>query len=517
MPRRRGRATARRGVARVGAAVVGALSLGGCVVAEQRAVPTHEVLTGRGGTLTVLRTTPFGALDPVRLRPGPESTFATDTYLRTLTTFLPTPSGAGPGELVGDAATNGGTTLDGGRTWRFTIRAEARWQDNTPVTCADAKYGLSRAFAPYADSAGAAVVRRALGVGQAFTGPDSADRADFDTVVSCDGAELSIMLERPVPDLDAVMSLPASAPYSEKIDQAAEARWLVFSNGPYMLEGSWKDATGGRFVRTRFYAIDTELTVRYAKPEVIEVHQRLTSAQLADRLISQTDGTDTVTLDGLSPAPGGGLDRVAADPSLAERVITTDSSRFDVLEVLDVQGVGESGALSVEKLAWDLMRALDRSTYAEAFPGPRSMVPRPFDAGTRSAARYAGLPPSGTRSDPRPVRIGYVEPQAGLRLEAVRPALAESGFDVTLVPVGRDDTVAELSLTAVVRTETSVLPGVEPGRERFGHSILGEHVDTRLRGSNVRGYRVAWTGEPSVHSLQLRDDEPVVTPRIEQR
>ena len=36
---------------------------------------------------------------------------------------------------------------DGGKTWKFTLSDDAKWQDGKPVTCDDVKYGISRTFA----------------------------------------------------------------------------------------------------------------------------------------------------------------------------------------------------------------------------------------------------------------------------------------------------------------------------------------------------------------------------------
>jgi len=48
--------------------------------------------------------------------------------------------------LVGDLATDTGRTTDGGKNWTYTLRDGVAWEDGSPITSADVKYGLEREF-----------------------------------------------------------------------------------------------------------------------------------------------------------------------------------------------------------------------------------------------------------------------------------------------------------------------------------------------------------------------------------
>ena len=50
-------------------------------------------------------------------------------------------------KLVGDLATDTGTMTDSGKTWKFTLKGDAKWQDGQPLKCDDVRYGISRTFA----------------------------------------------------------------------------------------------------------------------------------------------------------------------------------------------------------------------------------------------------------------------------------------------------------------------------------------------------------------------------------
>ncbi|MDX6279310.1 MAG: peptide/nickel transport system substrate-binding protein, partial [Kribbellaceae bacterium] len=64
-------------------------------------------------------------------------------YSRALTMFTVAP-GAASGKLVGDLADGLGTASDGGKTWTYKIRKGLKFEDGTPITSKDVKYGVSR-------------------------------------------------------------------------------------------------------------------------------------------------------------------------------------------------------------------------------------------------------------------------------------------------------------------------------------------------------------------------------------
>ena len=51
---------------------------------------------------------------------------------------------------------------EGNRVWDFQLKDDIRWEDGSPITCADVKYGVERSFSslfsvaqPYAKTSGA--------------------------------------------------------------------------------------------------------------------------------------------------------------------------------------------------------------------------------------------------------------------------------------------------------------------------------------------------------------------------
>ena len=97
-----------------------------------------------GGTLRLVSGT-VDSLDPARsYSPGVWNVMR--LYTRQLVAYAPRPGAEGT-RVVPDLATAPGRTTDGGRTWTYTLRPGVRWEDGSPLTSADVKYGIERLFA----------------------------------------------------------------------------------------------------------------------------------------------------------------------------------------------------------------------------------------------------------------------------------------------------------------------------------------------------------------------------------
>ena len=102
----------------------------------------------KGGTLTFLTLAEqIQHLDPQRNYTGEDLAFASAYLNRTLTSYKMSTDDKTANELTPDLATDTGTPNDDATSWQFTIRDGVKWEDGSPVTCEDVKYGVSRTFA----------------------------------------------------------------------------------------------------------------------------------------------------------------------------------------------------------------------------------------------------------------------------------------------------------------------------------------------------------------------------------
>lgn len=99
-----------------------------------------------GGTVTIAEISTPDHWDPQRIYTGEDLAMMGTFLFRSLTQYKMV-SGAQGNEIQGDLATNTGVPTNLAKTWTFTLKDGAKFQDGSAVTCADVKYGVSRVFA----------------------------------------------------------------------------------------------------------------------------------------------------------------------------------------------------------------------------------------------------------------------------------------------------------------------------------------------------------------------------------
>ena len=133
--------------------------------------------------------------DPETLDPHKTSTVAEAHLLRDLSEGLVIHSMKG--EVVPGVAESW-TTSEDGRTWRFALRANARWSNGDPVTAADFVFSLRRMLDPQTAAKYASILYPILNAEKINKGADGAKPEDLG-VKAIDARTLEITLERPTP------------------------------------------------------------------------------------------------------------------------------------------------------------------------------------------------------------------------------------------------------------------------------------------------------------------------------
>jgi len=186
----------------------------------------------------------FPNLDPTRIYTGRDIAFFGSYTTRTLVSYNPVagPDGA---SLIPDMATNTGVPSNKAKTWTYTLRPGISWEDGKPVTCADVKYGWSRAFATevYVEGPTYAIawldIPKAADGSSAYKGPyKKTGQALFDKAVTCskDNRTITFNLARTVPDFNYFMTYPAAGPVPQAKDTGDKYDLHPVSNGPYMIK-----------------------------------------------------------------------------------------------------------------------------------------------------------------------------------------------------------------------------------------------------------------------------------------
>lgn len=412
-----------------------------------------------GGTLTALSLGPVSSWDPQRIGAREDMAFATRTFLRTLTAYAPSREVKEQSRLVGDLATTTGEPSNDLRTWQLTLRDGVTWQDGSPVTCDDVKYGISRTFATDAVTGGSTYALAMLDIPKSptgaslYTGPyatgsaAAAGQAAYDRAVTCAGRTITFHLAAPAADFNETLTLPAFAPYPKARDRGKDGTYDIWSTGPYRLKDPWRASAGGTFVRNTSWHKDSD-PIRKAYPDEIRYQEGLETQTVVQRIMADGKaGADAVSLGSAPPA----LQRqIATSKDLSNRSVNPGTGLVDYLAPNVKSRVFAHAAARAA-----LALATDRDAYVAALGGPTaaspaySLVPTGLSAhrdtdpvgggtGGNPTAAAAMLAKSGLRT-PVPITVAYRStPTADQAMAALVPGWTRAGFTLKLKAVKND-------------------------------------------------------------------------------
>ncbi|GAB3448977.1 ABC transporter substrate-binding protein [Phycicoccus ginsengisoli] len=409
------------------------------------------------GELTVLSLGPVATWDPQRMAIASDAAFAGRVFLRTLTAFPPGADAAAQRSVVGDLATDLGTPDKDHRVWSYTLRDDARWQDGSPVTCEDVRYGVSRSFADPMATEGLNYPAAYLDLPRkpdgtpGYAGPwakDAKGQAAYDKAVSCKGSTITFRLAAPMVEFDQVVASPAFAPVKKDQDKGPQqGTYAVFSSGPYRLKGDWDPNAGGTFVRNPEWDRASD-PVRKGLPDTISyVEGTESQAAVQQVLADDPQHRQTVTLD---PAPPAMQQNILSDSGLRARSLNPSGQFVDYLApnlakgVMRDQRVRTALALATNRegyvtaLGGESAATPAFSLIGPALPGHSDADPTGAGPGGDPAAARAALEQAGLTLPVR-IRVAYrSSPTADKAMAALSNGWTDGGFEVTLQPIEKD-------------------------------------------------------------------------------
>ena len=394
----------------------------------------------KGGNLTMLNLGPTEHLDPQRVYIGADIQFGSRVYARTLTTY----SAGANAQLVPDLATDLGTASDQAKTWKFTLVDNAKWQDGQAVKCEDVKYGVSRTFAQDVITGGPNYMVTFLDIPtDGYAGPYTGKGQDlFDKAVTCDGQTITFHFNKPWADFNVhTAALLSVAPFRKDKDKGAESDFAPFSDGPYMLDGTFDPNKGGKWVRNPNWDGTTD-KVRKALPDSITYTNGVQTETVYQRLIANS-GEDQTAIAGVQAGPTT-LPLLASNPDAAKRSVNVPAPYTDY-----VQPNVKSPVMSNEKTRQAFAVATNRDAYITAYGGSQVMVPT-YAMCNQKLKCYKQFNPFGapTAGDPEaakkiltdagvatPVNITVVyrkRPTSDKAFAAMKETWDKAGFNTTL-------------------------------------------------------------------------------------
>ncbi len=302
---------------RVGAAAVTVALAGGAVACGPRSGDAAADATPhRGGTLTILNQDPQDKFDPAREYTSGGGNVPSLVF-RTLTTRARVNGAAGT-KVVPDLATDTGTPSQGATVWTYHLKGGLKYEDGSPITSGDIKYGIERSFAPEL-SGGPPYFRDWLAGAQNYQGPYK-DPKGLDSIQTPDARTIVFHLNKPEGDFPYLATATQFAPVPKAKDTGVKYAEHPISSGPYEVVRNENDGAHLVLKRNPYWSPGTD-DQRKAYPDTIDVQSGLDPAVINQRLStgSGADAAAVTTDTNLGPSE---LAQVGNDKELAARVGT---------------------------------------------------------------------------------------------------------------------------------------------------------------------------------------------------
>lgn len=237
----------------------------------------------KGGTLKFIGKQDFDSTDPQRQYYG----FAWDFsryYSRQLISYAPKP-GNGGAELVPDLAKAKGEISEDGKKYTYQLRDGITWEDGSPITSKDIKYGIERIWAKDVISGGPGYLRQVLDPKDTYPGPykdKSADKLGLKAIETPDDKTIIFNLAEANGDFEQMLAMPTGSPVKREKDTGAKYPLKPFSSGPYKFE-SYTPKKGAVLVRNPKWSKASD-SIRAALPDKITVTIN-TNIEAIDKLL----------------------------------------------------------------------------------------------------------------------------------------------------------------------------------------------------------------------------------------
>ncbi|WP_263165837.1 ABC transporter substrate-binding protein [Streptomyces sp. SCSIO ZS0520] len=307
-----------RRVAAASVCLVLASGAAACGPEDSDAASGDDAKPKKGGTLRVLNSEPQTDFDPARLYTSGGGNVPSLVF-RTLTTRN-REDGAKGTEVVPDLATDTGKASKNATVWTYTLKKGLKYEDGSPITSADIKYGIERSFAAEL-SGGAPYLRDWLIGGADYQGPykDKGEKG-LDSIETPDERTIVFRLNKPEGEFPLLATQTQFAPVPKAKDKGSKYEEHPVSSGPYQVVENENDGERITLKRNPHWSRETD-EERFAYPDRIDVRSGLDPSVVNQRLSASTgaDAAAVTTDTNLGPAE---LSKITGDKKLAARVGT---------------------------------------------------------------------------------------------------------------------------------------------------------------------------------------------------
>ncbi|MER7729464.1 ABC transporter substrate-binding protein [Streptomyces erythrochromogenes] len=400
----------------------------------------------KGGELKFVGTQDADSWDPQRGYYGFMWDFSR-YYTRQLISFKPGP-GKESTELVPDLATAKAEISDGGKTYKYTLKDNVTWEDGSPVTAQDIKYGIQRTWAQDVISGGPVYLQQVLDPKTEYQGPykDTApDKLGLKAIETPDAKTIIFKLPTPNGDFEQMLAMPAASPVKQDKDTAAKYGLKPFSNGPYKID-SYEPNKSMKLSRNENYKPESD-TIRKALPDSISVTFMANADDMDKRLMNGEFDLDINAT---------GIGQAARATALKDHKGNLDNGQTGFIRYAVMpQTVAPFDNIECRKA---VIYAADKKSLQTARGGPQAggdIAPNMLPLGIKgSDAKY----------DPYEVLKNDGKPNLDKAKEALKACGKESGFKTTIAV--RNNKPVEVA-TAVSLQNALKQVGIEADVDQF--------------------------------------------------
>jgi peptide/nickel transport system substrate-binding protein len=310
--------------------------------------------------------------------------------LRKLVDYAPAPGDKGR-KLLPDLATNTGEVSPDGLTWTYHLKSGLRFQDGSPITSKDIKYGVERTFDRSVHPGGPSYFPDLLDEGQNYPGPykdPDPSKLGLHSVTTPDDSTIVFKLAKPDSDFPYIlaMSIGAPVPQAADTDGGRGFETHLVASGPYQV-GSYDPGKSLHLVRNPEWSQATD-PIRTQLPDAFDVKVYATQDEVEQALLDGNADLDFAA----SLLSSGTQQEIVDDPG---KKADTDAAYSGATRFLSLQT--DVAPFSNADCRKAVEFAVDRSAVRTALGGQyaggdvaTTMLPPTDDSYDPSAAPYTG-------------------------------------------------------------------------------------------------------------------------------
>jgi peptide/nickel transport system substrate-binding protein len=423
------------------------LLLAGCNANPTTPAGSSTAPVTKGGDLTILTAQTELSFDPAKS----QSLAITSLGLveRRLTTWDIAPGQEA--KYVPDLATDTGRSSNGGKTWTYTLKDGLTYDDGTPITSRDVKYGIERSFAP--ELSGGLGYHKSLLAGAAdYKGPYGGK--ELSSIKTPDDKTIVFELNTPYGDWPWIASMPAFSPVPKARDtKPATYGEHPAASGPYVVQ-SYTQGVALKLARNPKWTASTD-TVRTAGPDTITFKMSQDASVAAQALIA--DSGEAQTSFGAQFVPPAQLAQAQGNPTAKSRLVTSDPGALAYLAFNTSRGplkdlkVRQALEYAADRQAFllasggEISGAAATTLITPGIPGRQQYDLYPAPATGDIAKAKQLLAADGHASD---LNLNLVVQNDSVSLaqgQAIQQGFAKAGVKVTLVPLDQNTAVERVT------------------------------------------------------------------------